>query len=257
MNREDESEERRSARCGPSSLFIRPELFRSARRPHKVINQATMANLRQQRELLADAIDARIGPFAPLYLEAMRAVPRERFVRDADVDRSAEDTPLPLEAGANISAPHIYLITYQLLELAAGDKLVELGTGTGYGAALASFVVGASGRVITFEISEALAAKARENLASLENVTVVQGDAIASSAQWNGAARIVCTFAVSAIPNDWIEALPEGGVLVAPVGLTPNDQELVRVARKNGAVQTTRHGRVHYVRNRGASQHPS
>ena len=81
-------------------------------------------------------------------------MPRERFVRPGDVDRSTEDMPLPLddEGLATVSAPHAYLLSFRLLGLAPGDALVELGSGTGYGAALASFIVGPHGRVLTIEI---------------------------------------------------------------------------------------------------------
>ena len=103
---------------------------------------------------LARTIDAQLGPFDPLHLEALREVPRERFVRPGDQDRSAEDVPLPLddEGLATISAPHAYLLSFRLLDLSPGDRLVELGSGSGYGAALGAYIVGPGGRVVTLEI---------------------------------------------------------------------------------------------------------
>src|SRR5438046_4480575 len=152
------------------------------------------------RERLAKSIEASLGPFDPLHLEALRVVPRERFVREEDVDQSAADMPLPLDdAGlATISAPHAYLLSFRLLDLRPGDRVVELGSGTGYGAALASFIVGERGEVVTIEIDRDLAARARENLRRLANVTTAHGDAVESTDQWNGANRVVCTFAVDA-----------------------------------------------------------
>ena len=106
------------------------------------------------RLALVDAVAKQLGPFDPRHLDALLEVPRERFVQPVDIERSADDIPLPLDASglATISAPHAYLLSYRLLGLAPGDCLVELGTGSGYGAALAAFIVGPEGRVLTFEI---------------------------------------------------------------------------------------------------------
>jgi protein-L-isoaspartate(D-aspartate) O-methyltransferase len=207
--------------------------------------------LQAQRERLVKNIDASLGPFDERHLEAVRVVPRERFVRAEDVDQSAADVPLPLDdAGlATVSAPHAYLLSFRLLDLRPGDRLVELGSGTGYGAALASFIVGERGRVLTIEIDHELAARARENLAPLANVTALHGDAVATVAEWRGANRVSCTFAVDALPLAWLDALPDGGLLVAPVGAR-GDQQLVRVERDGARLLVTEHGGVRYVKNR-------
>ncbi len=206
------------------------------------------------RDQLARKIEGQLGPFDPLLLEAVRAVPRERFVRPEDEAQAAEDVPLPLDdAGfATISAPHAYLLSYRLVALGPGDRLVELGSGSGYGAALASFIVGDRGHVTTIEIDPELAARAKELTAPFANVTAIHGDAVGSTPMWRGAAKIVCTFGVDTIPQSWIDALPDGGVLVAPVASAsdPGEQELVRVARTGDMVRATTHGGVRYVRNR-------
>jgi protein-L-isoaspartate(D-aspartate) O-methyltransferase len=179
-------------------------------------------------------------------------VPRERFVRPEDMELSIEDTPLPLdEKGlATISAPHAYMLSFRLLELGEGDALVELGAGSGYGAALAAFIVGSEGTVVTFEIDPALAAWARRTLIGEPNVKVVEGDAVSSAAQWVPAKKVVVTFAVDALPAAWLEALPEGGMLVAPVGPRDRDQRLVLATKRRGRVVETDHGAVRYVKNR-------
>jgi len=211
-----------------------------------------MVDLLRQRDELAAHIEGSLGPFDALHLEAIRAVPRERFVMAADVAQSAEDVPLPLddEGLATVSAPHAYLLSFRLLRLAPGDILVELGSGSGYGAALAAFIVGPRGHVLTVEIDAGLAARARELLAGLTQVTTVHGDAIASAPMWRRAAKVVCTFAVDEIPRPWLDALPDGGVLVAPVGVREGAQDLVRVRREGDALRITKHGAVRYVRNR-------
>ena len=201
---------------------------------------------------LVASIEQQLGPFLPLHLRALLDVPRERFVRADDVRRSADDTPLPLddEGLATISAPHAYLLSFRLLDLAPGDTLLELGTGSGYGAALAAFIVGDAGAVVTVEIDEALAAWAERSLADDRNVTVLRGDAEECGESARGARKVVATFAVSALPDAWLRALPEGGVLVAPVGPRERDQKLVRVERVSGDLCVTEHGAVRYVRNR-------
>lgn len=202
------------------------------------------------RLALVEAVSQHLGPFDDRYLAAVLEVPRERFVRRGDVQRSAEDTPLPLDAAglATISAPHAYLLSFRLLELAPGDNLIELGTGSGYGAALAAFIVGAQGRVLSFEIDPELAGWAARNLASQPNVSVVVGDAVTNAQQWRGAAKVVVTFAIEGWPEAWLDALPEGGTIVAPVGGT--EQRLVRTVRRRGRIIQTEHGAVRYVRNR-------
>ena len=201
---------------------------------------------------LVDAIERQLGPFSPLHLCALLEVPRERFVRSQDVERSAEDTPLPLddEGLSTISAPHAYLLSYRLLELAPGDSLVELGTGSGYGAALASVVVGPRGQVVTVEIDARLASWSKRTLADCTNVTPVFGDAVTSAPCWGNATKVAVAFAVDDLPTAWLDAIPEGGSLVAPVGEGEKDQRLVLVKRDRGRLTQTQHGLVRYVKNR-------
>jgi protein-L-isoaspartate(D-aspartate) O-methyltransferase len=201
---------------------------------------------------LVENIQRQLGPFDAVHLRALVEVPRERFVREEDVERSADDVPLPLDEHglATISAPHAYLLSFRLVELAPGDSLVELGTGSGYGSALAAFIVGREGRVVTFEIDGGLARWAAKDLEDEPNVQVVHGDAITSAREWGGAKKIVATFAVAELPASWIEAIPEGGRLVAPVGSRDRDQKLVLVRRERGKVVRTEHGAVRYVQNR-------
>jgi protein-L-isoaspartate(D-aspartate) O-methyltransferase len=201
---------------------------------------------------LVDSIERQLGPFDPRHLAALLEVPRERFVRDEHVERSAEDTPLPLddEGLATISAPHAYVLSYRLLELSPGDSLVELGAGSGYGAALAAFIVGREGSVLTFEIDQKLAEWAARTLAAEPNVKVVHADAMTSAAEWGRAKKVVATFAVSELPEPWLDALPEGGRLVAPVGPRDRDQRLVLASRQHGRIVQTEHGAVRYVKNR-------
>src|SRR5262249_4615564 len=124
-------------------------------------------------------VDRRAGPFEARYLSAILDVPRERFVRPWDIAESTIDTPLLLDdAGlATISAPHAYLLSFKVLGLAPGDRVAELGTGSGYGAALAARIVGPSASVFSVEIDESLARRAGYLLGGYPNVSVASGDA--------------------------------------------------------------------------------
>jgi len=225
---------------------------RMRRDPSPALAQELREVARGCRLPLVEGVQSQLGPFSAAHLQALLEVPRERFVRADDVERSADDTPLPLddEGLATISAPHAYLLSFRLLELETGDELVELGTGSGYGAALAAFIVGAAGRVVTFEIDPALAHWAERTLAGLTNVRLFQGDAVTSAPRWGQASKVVVTFAVDSLPGAWIDALPQGGRLVAPVGPREHDQRLILVQREGARVVESEHGAVRYVKNR-------
>jgi protein-L-isoaspartate(D-aspartate) O-methyltransferase len=206
-------------------------------------------------DLVVD-VDRRAGPFESRMLAALLEVPRERFVRPSDIAESAADTPLLLddEGLATISAPHAYLLSFRVLGLVPGDRVAELGTGSGYGAALASEIVTKTGSVLTIEIDEVLARRARSLLAGYSNIEVAQGDAAEKVASWAGYARTAVTFAVDRVPDAWLAAIPEGGRMVAPVG-QETGQRLMRVDRIEGQLVWSDHGAVRYVRNRGREPH--
>ncbi len=232
------------------SLAERFEAGGSRRDP--VLAQELREVARGCRLSLVDAVAKQLGPFDPRHLSALLEVPRERFVRPRDIEQSADDLPLPLDAEglATISAPHAYLLSYRLLGLGLGDHLVELGTGSGYGAALAAFIVGPEGRVLSFEIDLDLASWARNTLCEEPNIEVVHADAVDSALLWRNTAKVAVTFAVETLPEPWLDALPEAGTLVAPVGAPERDQRLVLVTKRRGRIVQTDHGAVRYVKNR-------
>ena len=181
---------------------------------------------------------------------ALLDVPRERFVRPFDVATSADDTAFPLDdaGAASVSAMHAYAAAFAALDLQEGDTLVDLGGGTGYGAAIAAAVVGPGGRVLTIEIDADLADQARTLLAGTPQVEVVHGSAH-DVARWRGAHKVYAGFAQPRVPAAWIDALAEDGVLVAPVG-DGVPQMLVRIARSPAGARTERLGAVIYVPDR-------
>jgi protein-L-isoaspartate(D-aspartate) O-methyltransferase len=181
---------------------------------------------------------------------AIRDVPRERFVPvlalpDAHLDRAL---PLDDDGLATISAMHAYVATFRALELGPGDTLVDLGGGSGYGAALAAAVVGPRGRVTSIEIDPALverATRALEGLACGADVRMLAHDAH-DVAIWAGAAKVSVGFDVGVLPDAWAQALAPGGRLVAPVA-----GRLVVVDKAaDGTITCRSLGPVVYVRDR-------
>jgi protein-L-isoaspartate(D-aspartate) O-methyltransferase len=182
--------------------------------------------------------------------EALETVPREDFVRLEDLPLSADDRALALtdDGGSTISAMHAYARAFEALSLGEGDALVELGAGTGYGAALGAAIVGPSGRVLAIEIVPSLAAVATARLEGLGQVAVVAGDAH-QTASWQGATKVNVGFAIEKVPEFWVEALADGGVLVAPVR-DGGTQRLLRMEKRGGAVHATTLGEVRFVPDR-------
>jgi protein-L-isoaspartate(D-aspartate) O-methyltransferase len=206
------------------------------------------------RAARADTLSTRGLHGSPALLAALHDVPRERFVPAEHVAHSAADCALPLSENgrSTISALHAYAEVFDALELAAGDDFTELGAGTGYGAALAAATVGGSGTVRALEVDPELAALARRNLEPATNVQVLAADAH-DVGIWRGARKVSCAFAVDQVPSAWLEALAEGGVLVAPVG-AGSEQTLTVFRKAGGTVTRAARGRVRYVRDRsGAS----
>jgi protein-L-isoaspartate(D-aspartate) O-methyltransferase len=209
------------------------------------------------REALVWNVAQRFGPFDRRYLDALFYVPRERFVLPEDIELSAEDVPVPLDTHGNatVSAPHAYLLTFRLLGLEEGDHLLELGTGTGYGSALARYIVGPVGHVTTVEIDPILHARAARLLGAdrygeAEGVTLLKGDgrALASEilSERTRPTKIAVTYAMTDPPGEIERLLPEGGCLVAPVGPT-DGQALMRSERRGGVLSRAAHGAVRYV----------
>ena len=166
-------------------------------------------------------------------LAVMAALPREAFVPGTPDAVAYDDRALPIESGQTISQPYVVARMTELLEVEPGDRILEVGTGSGYQAAVLARL-GASVR--TYERFEELAAGAREHLASqgIEGVEVVVGDGSAgdaAGAPWDG---IIVTAAAPAIPDPLREQLAVGARLVIPVG--PRYlQDLVVVERRGDA----------------------
>ena len=160
-------------------------------------------------------------------LDAMRRVPRHEFVPAGEVTQAYTDRPLPIGHDVTISQPYIVALMTQALRLQPDDRVLEIGTGSGYAAAVLAEL---AGDVTTIECIEPLAVQARARLAGYgERVRVVVGDGSRGHPDGAPYDAIVVTAAAPEIPQPLLDQLAPGGRLVIPVGR--GVEELVRVTR--------------------------
>lgn len=193
------------------------------------------ADVGRQRERMVESQIRRRGVVDDRVLAAMRRVPRHEFVPDAQKPNAYDDTPLPIGHGQTISQPYIVAYMTEALELAPGHRVLEIGTGSGYQAAVLAELVR---EVYTIEIVDALAASARATFLRLgyRNIHARAGDGYAG---WPDVApfdRIILTAAPPALPQALVDQLAVGGILIAPVGPTDGRQVLTVVRRTDAGV---------------------
>jgi len=191
-------------------------------------NQRRMVeNLMRQRDITDEAV-----------LAAMEAVPRGEFVQPDLADQAHEDYPLPIGYGQTISQPYIVALMTQLLNLHPGDKVLEVGTGSGYQAAILSLL---TAEVYTVEIVTPLAEDARARLRRLgyTNVQVKAGDGYDGWPEHAPYDAIVVTAAPREVPQPLIDQLADGGRMVIPVGPPGTNQTLWKIEKHGQIVAST------------------
>jgi len=183
--------------------------------------------------MVEDQIERR-GIADPAVLAAMRAVPRHRFVPSDQADAAYDDRALPIGFGQTISQPYIVAFMTQALQLTPQHRVLEVGTGSGYQAAVLGQIVA---EVQTIEIVPALAERARALLAELgySNVHVRTGDAYAGLPELAPFDRIIVTAAPDHAPQPLIDQLGEGGRMIVPVGIA--QQQLILITKAPAGVQ--------------------
>jgi len=187
-----------------------------------------------REKMVENQIRAR-GVKDPRVLAALLKVERHRFVPEKYLDSAYSDQPLPIGEGQTISQPYIVGLMTELLALNGNEKVLEIGTGSGYQAAILAEL---AKEVYTIEIIESLASTAKKRLSELgyQNITVKAGDGYLG---WPEAApfdAIIVTAAPDHLPKPLIEQLKEGGRMVVPVGTYT--QELKKIVKRSGKMET-------------------
>jgi protein-L-isoaspartate(D-aspartate) O-methyltransferase len=199
----------------------------------------------EERKIMVERQIAARGIRDPGVLSAMLEIPRHLFI-PPPYDRAAyDDNPLPIGNGQTISQPYIVALMTELLHPKSTDNVLEIGTGSGYQAAILSRLVK---RLTTIERISTVADLAERNLKSLgmKNVVIIEGDGTLGypdNAPYDG---IIITAATPEIPRPLIAQLADGGILVAPVG-GRDIQDLITLHKQGQSIKQVSHGGVRFV----------
>jgi protein-L-isoaspartate(D-aspartate) O-methyltransferase len=193
----------------------------------------TMTSFAAEREAMVERQLRRRGITEAEILDAFRAVPREQFISEDYAHLAYGDHPLPIEANQTISQPYIVALTIQAAAIRPGDKVLEVGAGSGYAAAVISRI---AGQVIGIERQHDLVEVARERMRRLgyDNVAIIEGDGTKGCSQEAPFDAIVAAASGSHVPQPFIDQLKDGGRIVMPVGEPGWAQELIKVTKRPG-----------------------
>ncbi len=180
-------------------------------------------------------------------LHAIEEVPREIFVPEEYRDYAYENCPQPIGFGQTISQPYTVAFMIQLLDLKKGSKVLEIGAGSGYNAAVMSKLIGATGKIYAVELLQELVSMAKTNLknSGIDNVEVVYGNGYDGFEEQGPYDRIIVTAAAPFIPKKLMDQLKKGGVMVIPVRV--NFHEVMTRIVKKDKPQVTKHGEFRFV----------
>ncbi len=189
----------------------------------------------------------------PVVLEVMGKVPRHLFVDSSYRSRAYDDHPLPIGEGQTISQPYVVALMTEALRLKRSDRVLEIGTGSGYQAAVLAEMVK---EVYSIEIRQSLAGKAEKTLAALgyRNVKVKSGDGYFGWEEHAPFDAIIITAAANHIPPHLIRQLKEGGRLIVPLGSTVYFQTLTLATKRNGELDVEQMCPVAFVPMTGEMQ---
>jgi len=178
-------------------------------------------------------------------LEAMRKIPREKFIEEKLWSSAYEDHPLPIGEGQTISQPYIVALMTQCLNLKGNEKVLEIGTGSGYQSAILAEL---TKEVYSVERFAVLSEKAKTVIEELgyKNVQIFTGDGTVGLRDFSPYDRIIVTAAAHEIPSALVEQLNDNGILVIPVG-SLYSQELIVVEKKAGKIYKNSEGGCVFV----------
>jgi len=204
-----------------------------------------LLNYRLSREEMVLTQLERRGIDDPRVLEAMRKVKRHHFVEPAFRDRAYDDTPLPIDEGQTISQPYVVARMTSLLEIQPTDKALEIGTGSGYQAAILAELCH---KVFSIERHMNLLQKARQALdeQGYANVVLKQGDGTIGWAEFAPFDKIIITAAAPKFPKTLFQQLKDGGLMIFPMG-EKRTQDLVLVCRNGEEAIMKEVGQVAFV----------
>lgn len=212
----------------------------------------------EERQRMVAGLRGRGLVFSKRVEEALLKVPRHLFVPPDVRSQAYRDTPLPIGDGQTISAPHMVAVMAEALELSEGHRVLEIGAGSGYNAAVMAELVGPSGKVITLERHPSLAEKASRVLleAGYSNVQVVVGDGSLGYPEEAPYDRISVTCGAPRVPEPLVEQLRDGGIMLIPVGGLEY-QSLLRFRKLGGRMLSEDLGSVVFVPLIGEKGHRS
>jgi protein-L-isoaspartate(D-aspartate) O-methyltransferase len=193
-----------------------------------------MPDLEEERNRLVDSLISRGYVTSKAVERAMRRVPREEFLPRDMKDEAYVDSPLPIGEGQTISAPHMVAIMVEQLDLSPGLKVLEIGAGSGYHAAVCAEVVAPDGHIYTIERIASLATFAEDNLKRTgygDLVTVILGDGTKGLPDKAPFDRIFVAAGAPDVPEPLTDQLADGGRMLVPVG-GRYYQDLIKVERK-------------------------
>ncbi len=171
-------------------------------------------------------------------ISAFRKIKREDFVLPQFRYLAYEDEPLPTMAGQTISQPTTVAIMTQQLEPKSGQKILEVGAGSGYQAAILAEIVGPKGKVVTIERIRNLHTLAKRNLSNYKNIKVIFGNALTIPKRFAPFDRIIVTAAAEKIPEILFEQLKENGIILIPIG-SKFEQRLLKIKKIKNEKQIT------------------
>jgi protein-L-isoaspartate(D-aspartate) O-methyltransferase len=208
---------------------------------------ATMTDFTAEREAMVERQLKRRRIDDRKILEAFLAVPREMFVSSDYAHLAYGDYPLPIEAGQTISQPFIVALMIQAADIGENDKVLEVGAGSGYAAAIISRI---AAKVIGIERQHDLIGIASERLQQLgfDNVEIIEGDGTKGCPDQAPFDAILAAASGSHVPKPLIDQLGEGGCIVMPIGQPGWPQELVKVTKRaDGTLERKNLGGVRFV----------
>ena len=187
-----------------------------------------------RKELVLELVE--MGIKDKRVLDAIFKTPRHYFVREENLAKAYGNYPLPIGEDQTISQPYTVAFMLEALELNKTDKVLEIGTGSGYNAAVLSLLVK---QVYTIEIIPSLIKFTKDNLkkSKIKNVQVVSGDGSKGLKEFALYDKIIVTAGCKKIPQPLINQLKDPGILIAPVGESTYEQEMVKLKKEGGKIK--------------------